>query len=87
MIWVIAPIPRPYAELGQVEDAWRCIGEATKAVETRKERWCEAEVSHITGEIALMSLAPDAETAESISSIRFLLPVTSKQSPGNCALQ
>ena len=53
-----------YAELGQFDDAWRCIGEAMTAVETTKERWCEAEVNRIAGEIALKSPEPDAAKAE-----------------------
>jgi predicted ATPase len=42
-----------YAQLGQFDDAWRCIGEAMTAVETTKERWYEAEINRIRGEIAL----------------------------------
>ena len=42
-----------YAELGQFDDARRCIGEAMTAMETTKERWFEAEVNRIAGEIAL----------------------------------
>ena len=57
-------LARAYAELGQFDDAWRCIGEAMTAVETTKERWCEAEVHRIAGEIALMSPEPDAAKAE-----------------------
>jgi predicted ATPase len=53
-----------YAELGQFDDAWRSIGEATTAIETTNERWCEAEVNRIAGEIALLSLTPDAAKAE-----------------------
>jgi hypothetical protein len=34
---------RAHAELGQFEVVWRCIGEALTAVETTKERWCEAD--------------------------------------------
>jgi predicted ATPase len=34
------------------------------AVETTKERWCEAEVNRIAGEIALLSPEPDAAEAE-----------------------
>ena len=49
---------------GQFDDAWRCIGEAMTAIETTKERWCEAEVNRIAGEIALMSPEPDAAKAE-----------------------
>jgi predicted ATPase len=53
-----------YAELGQFDDARRCIGEAMAAIETTKERWYEAEVHRIAGEIALMSPEPDAAKAE-----------------------
>ena len=53
-----------YAELGQFDDAWRCIGEAMTLMETTKERWCEAEVNRIAGEIALKSPEPDAAKAE-----------------------
>jgi predicted ATPase len=34
------------------------------AVETTKEKWCEAEVHRIAGEIALMSPDPDTVKAE-----------------------
>ena len=34
------------------------------AIETTKERWCEAEVNRIAGEIALKSPEPDAAKAE-----------------------
>ena len=55
-------LTRAYAELGQFDDARRCIGEAMTAVETTKERWCEAEINRMTGEIALRS--PEADTAK-----------------------
>ena len=54
---------RAYAQLDQSDDAWRCIGEAAMAVETTKEKWCEAEVHRVAGEIALMSAEPDAAKA------------------------
>jgi predicted ATPase len=44
-----------YAQLGQFDDAWRCIGEAMTSVQTTNERWYEAEVVRIAGEIALKS--------------------------------
>ena len=52
------------AALGQFDDAWRRIGEAMTALETTKERWWEAEVNRIAGEIALKSSDADAATAE-----------------------
>jgi predicted ATPase len=60
----LSPLTRAYAELGQLDDAWRCIGEAMKAVETTNERWCEAEVERVAGEIALKSPEPNAAKAE-----------------------
>jgi predicted ATPase len=55
---------KAYAELGRFSDARRCIGEALTTVETTKEKWCEAEIHRIAGEIALMSPEPDAAKAE-----------------------
>jgi DNA-binding winged helix-turn-helix (wHTH) protein/predicted ATPase len=54
-----------HAHLGKLDDAWRCIGEAMTAIEASKERWFEAEVNRIAGEIALKSPEPDAVKAES----------------------
>ena len=59
----VSNLATAYAELGQFDDAWRCIGEATTAIETNKEKWCEAEVHRIAGEIALKSPEPDAAKA------------------------
>jgi predicted ATPase len=49
----LAHLSRAYAEVGQFDDAWHSIGEALSAVETTKERWYEAEINRISGEIAL----------------------------------
>jgi predicted ATPase len=57
-------LTRAYAELGQCDVAWRCMGEAMTAMETAKEKWCEAEVNRFAGEIALMSPEPDVTKAE-----------------------
>jgi tetratricopeptide (TPR) repeat protein len=54
-----------YAELGQLDDAWRCIDDAIER-ERLKEKWCEAEVNRIAGEIAIKSRASDPEKAEHI---------------------
>ena len=54
-----------HAELGQFEDAWRCIDETMTAMETTNERWCEAEVHRIAGEIALKAPEADAAKAQS----------------------
>jgi predicted ATPase len=57
-------LARAYADLRQFDDAWRCIDEATVAVERTKERWWEAEVNRIAGEIALMGPQNDSAKAE-----------------------
>jgi predicted ATPase len=53
-----------HAELGQFDDAWLCIGEAIVAVAKTKERWFEAEVNRIAGEIALHATEPNLAKAE-----------------------
>jgi predicted ATPase len=62
--WYLLHLTKAHAELGQFDDAWRCIGEATTAVETTKEKWCEAEIHRTAGEVALKSPEPDAAKAE-----------------------
>jgi class 3 adenylate cyclase/predicted ATPase len=52
-----------HAELSQFADAWRCVGEATTVIETSKERWYEAEVNRITGEVAVRSPGSEATKA------------------------
>jgi predicted ATPase len=61
------------AECGQFDDAWRCIGEAMMAVETTKEKWCEAEVNRMAGEIALM--APEHDAVKTQASFERALAV------------
>jgi predicted ATPase len=53
-----------HADLGQFDDALRCVDEAIPLIETTNERWCEAEVNRIAGEIALVSPEHDAAKAE-----------------------
>jgi predicted ATPase len=55
---------KTYADLRQFDDAWSCIDEAFAAVNRTKERWWEAEVNRIAGEISLLSPEPDAAKAE-----------------------
>jgi predicted ATPase len=64
MPFYLSHLAKAYEELGQLDEAWRCVHEAAMAVETRKERWCEAELNRIAGEIALNSLGRDVSKAE-----------------------
>jgi predicted ATPase len=58
-------LAKAYAELGQFDDARRCIGEAMTAVEATKERTWEAGVHHTVAEITLLSPEPDTAKAQS----------------------
>ena len=53
-----------YAELGQFDDACRRIEETITTVEVTEERWWEAEVNRIAGEVALKSSKPDTAKAQ-----------------------
>ena len=52
------------AQLRKFDDAWGCISEAISVAETTKERWFEAEINRIAGEIALMAPQQDAAKAQ-----------------------
>jgi predicted ATPase len=67
IFWMPLYLPhlaRAHGQLGQLDEAWRCIEEAITAAEKTKERWCEAEVHRVAGEVALRSPAPDAVKAQ-----------------------
>jgi hypothetical protein len=61
---VTADQARAHIELGNLEDACSSIGEAIEVLEMSKERWCEAEVYRMAGEITLMAPEPDTAKAE-----------------------
>jgi predicted ATPase len=60
----LAYLAKAYADLGHVDDARRRIGEAIRTIEATKEKWCEAEVNLVAGELALKPAEPDAEKAQ-----------------------
>lgn len=53
-----------HTDSNQFDDAWRCIGEAMTTMQATKERWCEAEVHRVAGEIALKSPRRDIAKAQ-----------------------
>ena len=53
-----------HAKLGRFEEAWHFADKAIVAVKTTKEKWWEAEIVRVGGEIALISPEPDAAKAE-----------------------
>jgi predicted ATPase len=60
----LSALTKAYGDLGRFDDAWRSVDEAMTAVRTTKERWREADICHIAGEIALKSSEPDAAKGE-----------------------
>ena len=65
------------ADLGQFDEAWRCINEATAIIETNKERRWEAQVNLVAGEIALKS--PTSDPAKAATSFDHALAVARAQ--------
>ena len=51
-------------KIGRLDEACANIRAAMTALETTKERWCEAEINRIAGEVALLSPEPDRAKAE-----------------------
>ena len=64
MPFYFALLSSAFADQGQFDEAWRCIGEAKAATDTTGETWCEAEVNRIAGEIALKSPQRDLMKAQ-----------------------
>jgi class 3 adenylate cyclase/predicted ATPase len=66
-LWMTMYLPhlaQGYAGSTQFDDAWGCIREAVRLIETTKERSREPEVQRTAGEVALKSPEPDAAKAE-----------------------
>ena len=54
-VWLpmfLSYLAKAHADLHQLGDAQRLIGEAMSAVETTRERWCEAEVYRAAAEMS-----------------------------------
>ncbi|MCP3471391.1 AAA family ATPase [Bradyrhizobium sp. CCGUVB1N3] len=66
-----------YLKVGQFDNAERCIHEAMMAVESTDERWYEAEVNRVAGEVAVNS--PDSDAAKSERYFERALAVAREQ--------
>jgi predicted ATPase len=75
--WHLSYLAKAYAELNQFDNAWDCIVEAMTMTATTKERWSEAEINRVAGEIALMSPVPDIAKAETY--LEHALAIARKQ--------
>ena len=83
----LSHLARAYADLGRFDDARRSIDDAPAAVERTKERWREADILRVAGEIALLSREPDEAKAEAYFQRALSVARRRTQSPGNCAPQ
>jgi predicted ATPase len=64
--WLLTYLSTAYASLNQHYDASRCVTEAMEIVERTNERWCEAEVLRVAGEVTLVGLKQDAAKAQTL---------------------
>jgi predicted ATPase len=62
--WYLSYLAKAHAELAHFVEAQGCVEEAMATIETTRERWCEAEVNRIAGEIARRATTPDVARAE-----------------------
>jgi predicted ATPase len=62
--WYMSYLAEAYAELARSDDARRCLAEAMTGIQSSNERWCEADVHRIAGDIALRGPNPDMALAE-----------------------
>jgi len=62
-LW-ISSLAKACAEVGQFDEAWRCIAEAIAVAQTTKEKWCDPQINQLAGQVALQSPEPDAAKAE-----------------------
>ena len=62
--WYISYLARASAELGRSDEATRSICDVMSTIETTKEKWCEAEIFRVAGEVAMLSANPEAAEAE-----------------------
>jgi class 3 adenylate cyclase/predicted ATPase len=70
-------LARAYAELGQVREARHHIDAAMKTAAKTKEKWVEAEIHRIAGEIALIS--PEADAAKAVACFERALAIARSQ--------
>ncbi len=61
---LLSVLAKAHADLGQFDDARRCIGEAVTAAEASGERWWEADFHRVAGEVELMSPERNAVKAQ-----------------------
>jgi predicted ATPase len=62
--WLLGLIVEAYGQHGQVEEGLRALADALTLVNTTEERWNEAELHRLQGELFLQHPLPDTQQAE-----------------------
>jgi predicted ATPase len=75
--WTWSTWAKSHADLGQFDDAWRVISDAMTATEASNNRWFEAEIDRVAGEIEL--LAPERDAAKARAYLEGALSVARRQ--------
>jgi predicted ATPase len=74
---ILGYLAAAHADRGQFDEARHWIDEATARVEATKEKWAEAEIHRVAGEIALRSPVPDI--ARAVSHFTAALAIARRQ--------
>jgi hypothetical protein len=82
--WYVSHMARACAELGQLDDAWRYINEAFKAIETTGERWCESDIHRTAGISRCWPPSRMSIKQKHILRMRWRSHESNGPSPGNC---
>ena len=64
MSYYLSHLAQAYADLGQFDDARRCIGEAITTAQASGSKWFDAEVHRIRGEVEMLSSERDKAKAQ-----------------------
>ena len=75
--WHLSSLASAYADLGQFDEAWRCIREALTEIDTAKVSVWEAGVNRVAGQIALQS--PERDTAKAETYFERALAIARQQ--------
>ena len=75
--WYLTYLATAYGSLSQYDNAQRMISEAIEAIDRTNERWCEAEVLRVAGEVAL--LGPEQDSADAQKHFERALAVARQQ--------
>ena len=81
----LAHLIKAYADVGYFDEAWRCFDEAISLMEQTKERWYEADMYRIAGEVAIRT--PDLDVSKAEGFFRHALDVAQAQQAKSYALR